>query len=188
MRELLIYPGGKSEEFAIPDFVTSIGNYAFNQCENLKSVEIPGSVTSIGDHAFANCYYLTSVSIPGSISFIGSEAFRMCESLKDVYYASEAPLEAGRDIFPSLTYDWATLYVPEAAVEKCRAIDPWKRFWKIEAYDPTGIKDANADGDTAQPVMIYNLNGVFMGGDAGILTPGVYIERRGDSSRKILID
>lgn len=234
LRELLIYPRGKSDEFAIPDFVTSIGNSAFYQCENLRSVEIPESVSSIGelafcrclsletielpksvtnigayafyycenltsleipsgvtligDHAFAYCYYLSSVSIPESITSIGSEAFGKCEYLKEVYYASESPIEAERDIFSSITYDWATLYVPEAAVEKCETIDPWKRFKKIEAYAPTGIKDANADGHTIQPVMIYNLNGVFMGSDTDILSPGLYIERRGDSSRKILID
>lgn len=78
--------------------------------------------------------------------------------------------------------------MPKTAVEKCRAFDPWKRFRKIEAYDPTGIEDANADGDTTRPVIIYNLNGVLMGDYPGGLTPGIYIERRGDRSRKILIN
>ncbi len=35
--------------------VTSIGTYAFQQCEAVKKVTIPSSVTSIGENAFADC-------------------------------------------------------------------------------------------------------------------------------------
>ena len=39
----------------IPDNVTSIGNYAFQDCTSLESITIPDSVTSIGACAFHGC-------------------------------------------------------------------------------------------------------------------------------------
>jgi hypothetical protein len=35
--------------------VTSIGDYAFNECTGLTAITIPNSVTSIGDYAFNDC-------------------------------------------------------------------------------------------------------------------------------------
>ena len=55
--------GEKVTDLVIPNSVSSIGDYAFASCTNLKSVEIPNSVTSIGDDAFYDCYSLTSVHI-----------------------------------------------------------------------------------------------------------------------------
>ncbi len=64
--------------------VTYIGNYAFEYCESLESVDIPDSVTSIGDHAFGNCESLASVDIPDSVTSIGEFAFSGCSSLASV--------------------------------------------------------------------------------------------------------
>ncbi len=45
----------------IPEGITSIGNYAFCDCDNLASIEIPGNVTSIGYEVFWGCSSLTSI-------------------------------------------------------------------------------------------------------------------------------
>ena len=62
----------------IPYSVTSIGNYAFEDCIGLTSVDIPNSVTSIGNWAFSSCSGLTSVTIPNSVTSIGYYAFQNC--------------------------------------------------------------------------------------------------------------
>ena len=43
--------------------MTSIGDWAFERCSSLTSIEIPNSVTSIGEEAFEDCSGLTSVHI-----------------------------------------------------------------------------------------------------------------------------
>ena len=68
----------------IPDSVTSIGDYAFYNCSSLASVTIPDSVTEIGIYAFNNCSSLASVTIPDSITSIGEGAFQGCSSLASV--------------------------------------------------------------------------------------------------------
>lgn len=60
--------------------VTSIGNSAFYDNDNLTSVTIPKSVTSIGENAFWNCSNLTSITIPDSVTEIGSGAFTYCSN------------------------------------------------------------------------------------------------------------
>ena len=68
----------------IPDSVTSIGDNAFYYCRGLTSVELPNSVTSIGNRAFYICDSLTSVTIPNSVTSIGGDAFYGCNSLTSV--------------------------------------------------------------------------------------------------------
>ena len=68
----------------IGDSVTSIGNYAFNNCTGLTSITIPDSVTSIGDYAFSGCTGLTSVTIGNSVTSIGYRAFYYCIGLTSV--------------------------------------------------------------------------------------------------------
>ena len=70
--------------------VTSIGEYAFDNCIGLTSVTIPNSVTSIGVRAFSRCESLTSVTIGNSVTSIGSGAFYGCSSLISVTLNSNA--------------------------------------------------------------------------------------------------
>ena len=60
---------------AIPTSWTTIPDFAFSQCSELKTVDIPASIKSIGQSAFANCGNLESIGIPDSITSIGDFAF-----------------------------------------------------------------------------------------------------------------
>ncbi len=52
----------------IPNYVTSIGDFAFNECSSLESITIPSSVTSIGDSAFNSCSSLANINYNGTIA------------------------------------------------------------------------------------------------------------------------
>lgn len=127
----------------------------------MTSVAIPNSVTTIGNRAFLFNAGLTSVTIPNSVTTIGNGAFAECFSLTSVYYNAEDPIEASSDVFGVDAYEKAILYVPAAAVEKCKLIDPWKNFKSIVAYDFTGINDVAADIDGNLPCEVYTTRAVL---------------------------
>ncbi len=67
MTTLLYYPAGRSDtEFTVPETVTSVGRYAFSDCDNLVTVNISTNVTSIGYSAFSYCDKLTAINYAGT--------------------------------------------------------------------------------------------------------------------------
>ena len=70
--------GQTLRKVVIKEGVTSIGNYAFSQCDTLEAVEIADTVTSIGESAFSNCEKLTKVKLPSALKRVGENAFYDC--------------------------------------------------------------------------------------------------------------
>ena len=87
-------------EVVIPDYVTSIGKYAFSDCSGFASITIPDSVTSIGIGAFENCSGLTSIVILDSVTSIGDSAFENCSGLTSVIWNAENCTKAGSSYNP----------------------------------------------------------------------------------------
>ena len=84
----------------IPASVTSIGAWAFYNCESLTSVVIPNSVTSIGEGAFCSCSSLTEVYYKGTadgwknITIIGSSNNKLTDATR-YYYSESEPTSSG---------------------------------------------------------------------------------------------
>ena len=68
----------------LPDSVTMLGNRAFASCDKLSNVTLGNGLTSIGDYAFNFCQNLTDAPIPDSVTSIGECAFHECRYLKSV--------------------------------------------------------------------------------------------------------
>ena len=66
--------------------VTKIGERAFYNCSNLKSITIPDSATLIGQEALRYCKSLTSVNIGDGVVSIKDLVFSECSSLTDVVF------------------------------------------------------------------------------------------------------
>lgn len=84
--------------------VTSIGDRAFYDCNNLTNITIPNSITSIGVSAFYRCMALTSVVIPNSVINIGNSAFNACTTMT------------------SLTLGNSVTTIGESAFSSCRSL------------------------------------------------------------------
>ena len=72
----------------IPNSVTSIGTYAFNNCRSLTSISLPDSVSSIGTYAFYGCIRLTDITIPNSVTSIEESTFAYCHGLTSISFPS----------------------------------------------------------------------------------------------------
>ena len=70
----------------IPEGIISIGDGAFELCSNLTEIVIPNSVKSIGNYAFAECVTLKSVLITEKVTSIGAGAFQNCFFLRVINY------------------------------------------------------------------------------------------------------
>ncbi|MCD8132582.1 MAG: leucine-rich repeat domain-containing protein [Clostridiales bacterium] len=102
--ELICCPVRKTGEYVIPASVTTIGEFAFDGCENLTSVVIGSGVTTITDSAFWYCTGLTSLVIGSGVTTIGDYAFEGCEGLTDVYYVGSEEDWAAIDIGSGNSY------------------------------------------------------------------------------------
>lgn len=55
------------KELIIPNGVTKISNYAFEDCINLKKLTLPDSITDMGIDPFPGCENLTDVTLPAAL-------------------------------------------------------------------------------------------------------------------------
>ena len=205
--KLICCPGAKIS-VAIPNSVTSIGNYAFYVCSSLESVTIPNSVTSIGNYAFSRCSSLASVTIPNSVTSIGDRAFYYCNDLKTIYMQCEAPIDCYPGFSDKILKETA-LYVPTGTKTEYEKVDPWRNFRNIEEMDFSGVDGIEADEYGAphisvnngiltigrirsdENVSVYDMQGrIFYSGTSHTidnLSPGLYIVKTGSRTIKISI-
>ncbi len=66
--------------------ITSIGDLAFYQLENITVVTLPSTVTRVGDYSFMECTALTTIALGDGVVSIGEQAFYACESLRSITF------------------------------------------------------------------------------------------------------
>ena len=111
----------------IPDNVQTIGNYAFSSCTKATSITLPTNLTSIGNNAFATCSSLTSVDIPDKVMIIGEYAFNRCSNLETATVGNSVTT-IGTNAFASCTklesinIPASVMTIGASAFEGCNAL------------------------------------------------------------------
>lgn len=62
----------------LPEGLTGIGDYAFEDCGFSGTLVLPDGLTEIGDHAFAYCDFSGTLDLPDGLIELGEGAFRDC--------------------------------------------------------------------------------------------------------------
>lgn len=72
----------------IPDDVYEIDEFAFGNCENLRTLYL-NKIRKIKKYAFRNCSSLRRIDIPKTTSYIDIEAFEGCSALTEIHVQAE---------------------------------------------------------------------------------------------------
>ncbi|MCR4784264.1 MAG: leucine-rich repeat protein [bacterium] len=121
------YRYNQASEITIPRGITSIGDEAFRDCANLRSVVIPEGVTSIGDEAFMDCASLRSVVIPEGVTSIGQGTFQDCIKLESVVIPGslssiECALFSGCESLESVVIPEGVTSIGDWAFNNCESL------------------------------------------------------------------
>lgn len=157
------------ESITLSEGLNTIGKCVFRGSK-ITTIVIPNSVTSIGDAAFGNCDNLTTINIGENVKKIGSCTFSNCKEITDVYcYAKSVPANVGlsvnsavygkslSDAFDGSLINYATLHVPSSSLNLYMSKQPWKNFGNIVAIE----QEDNLTEVKAMPIMIRINDGVL---------------------------
>ena len=117
-------------ELRIPNTVTSIQDYAFNNCTGLSGIlVIPNSVTEIGNEAFYNCKGLNgTLTLSNNLKTIGRSAFYNCSGFKGSLTLPNSVTTIGSSAFElcsgftSLKLSDALSVIPSNAFDRCTSL------------------------------------------------------------------
>ena len=117
-------------ELRIPNTVTSIQDYAFNNCTGLTgNLVIPNSVTEIGNEAFYYCKGLNgTLTLSNNLKTIGRSAFYNCSGFKGSLTLPNSVTTIGSSAFElcsgftSLKLSDALSVIPSNAFDRCTSL------------------------------------------------------------------
>ena len=116
------------ENLRLPNII-NIGDYAFEDVSNVKTIELPSSIQHIGEGAFSSS----------------------TDDLK-IIFLSIAPFNIGDTAFYGIG-DHATLYVPSGSKMIFENARPWSSFSQIAEYEPQ--QDVNEENGLVNDEQLY---------------------------------
>lgn len=92
----------------VPESITSIGDHAFEDVNNMETITIHDGVTSIGESAFDGCGAIASVYIGEGVKTVGEKAFQYC-SIENMEIKANFESVGGGGLNCSISYLEATI-------------------------------------------------------------------------------
>lgn len=114
--------------------VRNVNNYAFCSNPDIKHIDLP-DITSIGDYAFSQDENLQTVSFGSTVETIGQYAFENCQAVTDLKTSATVPPVCGKDALKSINKLICTLHVPSQSVELYKKAPQWEYFKLIDGVE-----------------------------------------------------
>ena len=129
----------------LPDSLKTLDNLAFNGCTGLESITLNNGLESIGENAFQNCQSLKEITIPESVKLINPRAFYYCDALESVTILN--PLCHIEPSETNLVEENTVLYGYESSTTKTYAKKQNVTFSSLGEYEGVKKGDVNLDGE-----------------------------------------
>ena len=115
------------DTIVVNEGVKSIGDYAFYECRNIRSVSLPESLTSIGQYAFGTSTAIESLTVNGETA-IGDHAFDGCQSLRTITFGENVQSIGNYAFydcrsFNSLTIPDGVTSIGDYAFDECQSLN-----------------------------------------------------------------
>jgi len=78
------FANGQLSAITLPSTLATIGEYAFDSCLRINTLNIPENVTEIGAHAFYKCEYLSAITLPAKLTALEEGTFMFCRSIAEI--------------------------------------------------------------------------------------------------------
>lgn len=148
-----------------------------------QTTSVESASTVIEDYAFNACEQLRSIVLSDNVSSIGNYAFRYCSSLAKIYCMNAVPQSISSNAFRFVDTNNCKLYVPTGSSKAYENALVWNEFM-IEEDETLGITPVKAYNG-AVIVARYDLNGHRL--NAPI--KGINILKMSDGTvRKVLVE
>lgn len=165
----------------LPESLKTIRNAAFNTCNAMDSLIVPSSVTTIEEYAFCNCANLKYAELSVEQYIIPKAIFDNTPKLEVVKLNSPtvvSPTIIG-DIYPHKNISQLTLQVPHYLVNSYKLHNYWYNAKAIEPFDYSSIDFIPLHGQ-------LTLNHERFGGQPSIhiLQDNCYLKINGENEQK----
>lgn len=117
------------QKVTLPETITAIGSYVFSNCTALNELILPESLTTIGQYVFSGCTALTEITIPSNVESVGSYTFQNCSGLTSVKCKAIVPPVASGTFTSGMDLNHCTLYVAPFTIDAYRAAANWSNFY-----------------------------------------------------------